>query len=232
MELAEGDWRKKGYLLFDDAQVRERMAQLREAFCANFRRRFGEDIRRNRNLIKLFAEDIHVKAFFLQPGIIEALRTIGVELPVHTGPVVTHYTANDATSQSHGLPYHQDWPSMGTSSRGVIVWSSLQDVDGDSHGLSFVPGSHLNGVLPGEQTDRGYLVREDSLGEPVDLVARAGQILLMSPYLVHRTRIHPSCADWKLSLSARFDDLTCESWDERNYVSAYGTSVDRDVYRT
>lgn len=54
----------------------------------------------------------------------------------------------------------------------------------------------------------------------------------MSPWLVHKTFVNPQAYDYKLSLSARFDDLECESWSDRNFVSAYYTSVNREVWKT
>lgn len=121
---------------------------------------------------------------------------------------------------------------MGTSSRGVIVWTSLQDVGPQTHGLSVVPGSHRHGLLPGKQTSVGYVLDETCLDDSLDLYVTAGQLVLMSPFLAHRTRFNPSSTEWKLSLSVRFDDLTCERWSDRGFVSAYKMTVDRSTYLT
>jgi len=156
---------------------------------------------------------------------------LGIKEPVQTGPVVTHYTANDLTGGNYGLPYHQDWPSMGTSSKGVIAWTSITDTTTDTPGLTILPGSHLTGLWPGEQTDTGYILGEQEFDTALDIEVNAGKILLMSPYLVHKTRLAIGDAKWKLSLSCRFDDLACPMWDRRNYISAYRTVVDRSAYK-
>ena len=208
------------------------MRILRERFLSRHASRFKSDPTRNRNIIKLFAEDIDVKRFFCGSNFDEILRNyLGIKEPIQTGPIVTHYTANDLTGGNYGLPYHQDWPSMGTSSKGVIAWTSITDATIDAPGLSILPGSHLNGLWPGEQTDTGYVLSEQKFDSALDVEVNTGQILLMSPYLVHKTRMASSGGKWKLSLSCRFDDLACPAWNQRNYISAYRTVVDRSTYK-
>jgi hypothetical protein len=87
----------------------------------------------------------------------------------------------------------------------------------------------LRGLWPGEQTDSGYVLDDQEIDDALDIEVEAGQVLLMSPFLVHRTRTSDQ-AGWKLSLSCRFDDFACEVWNRRNFVSAYRTAVDRTVY--
>jgi len=75
------------------------MRMLRERFLSRYASRFKIDPARNRNIIKLFAEDIDVKRFFCGSDFDGILRNyLGIKEPVQTGPVVTHYTANG----SHG----------------------------------------------------------------------------------------------------------------------------------
>lgn len=208
------------------------MRMLRDRFLSSYVSRFKTDPARNRNIIKLFAEDIDVKRFFCGLELNETLRNyLEMKEPVQTGPIVTHYTANDLTGGNYGLPYHQDWPSMGTSSKGVIAWTPVTDATLDKPGLSILPGSHLTGLLPGEQTDIGYVLTEQNFDNVLDIEVYAGQVLLMSPYLVHKTRLATSEGEWKISLSCRFDDLSCPEWDQRDYISAYRTVVNRSAYK-
>lgn len=208
------------------------MKILRERFLSKYIPRFQSDPMRNRNIIKLFAEDIDVKRLFCALDFNEILKDyLGIAEPVQTGPIVTHYTANDLTGGNYGLPYHQDWPSMGTSTRGVIAWASITDTKTDAPGLNILPRSHLIGLWPGEQTDKGYVLSEQEFENSLDVEVNAGQILLMSPYLVHKTKMATG-GRWKLSLSCRFDDLACPVWNQRNYISAYRTAVDRSAYKS
>lgn len=230
MDIVKGDFPRDGYAVIELPGARDAMRKLCEKFQMRFAARFTDNATHNRNLIKLFAEDIEVKQFFAAAGIVDVLtRVLGIVEPVHTGPIVTHYTANDRTGGNYGLPYHQDYPSMGTSTRGVVVWTSLTAVGPGTPGLRIVPGSHAQGLWPGDQTDFGYVLLQQDIAGHLDLAVEAGQIVLMSPYLVHKTRTAQE-GGWKLSLSCRFDDLACEQWQRRGYVSSYRTAVDRSVY--
>jgi Phytanoyl-CoA dioxygenase (PhyH) len=230
MQIIAGDFEKQGFLIAATPDLQASMRSIRARFESRFLARFHDDPLRNRNVIKLLAEDIGVKRFFCSTDIVAMLNdSLKIEEPVQTGPIVTHYTASDATGNSYGLPYHQDWPSMGTSTRGVIAWTSITDVGRSGPGLRIIPGSHLHGLWPGAQTDTGYVLNQQEIDGFQDVEIEAGQILFMSPFLVHKTRTSPS-NDWKLSLSCRFDDFECRDWDRRNFVSAYRTIVDRQVY--
>jgi ectoine hydroxylase-related dioxygenase (phytanoyl-CoA dioxygenase family) len=230
MEIIAGDFQKKGFAIVSTAGSRTMIQTVRKKFETRVATRFGDDPVRNRNIIKLLAEDIDIKRFFCSPEIVRALQDyLKIVEPVQTGPIVTHYTASNATGNNYGLPYHQDWPSMGTSSNGVIAWTSIFDVGNDGPGLRIVPGSHLRGLWPGTQTDSGYVLHQQEIDGYLDVEIEAGHILFMSPFLVHKTRTSSADA-WKLSLSCRFDDIECPDWDRRNFVSAYRTAVDREVY--
>jgi ectoine hydroxylase-related dioxygenase (phytanoyl-CoA dioxygenase family) len=230
-----GDLEKEGYLILKPKQSElfKEISCLRNLFEKFYQAKFNSNITRNRNLIKLFGEDIRVKQYFNHPDIITFIKHIlGIEHPVHTGPVVSHYTGNDETGGGYGLEFHQDWPSMGTSTKSVICWINIKDTNNTTHGLTIIPGSHLGGLLPGEQTDKGYIVKNEFCTNTMNLNVEAGCLVFMSPWLVHKTFVNPQAYDYKLSLSARFDDLECESWSDRNFVSAYYTSVNREVWKT
>ncbi|MBE2971062.1 phytanoyl-CoA dioxygenase family protein [Burkholderia cepacia] len=230
MNVIAGDFRELGYAIVANDALQSLIKDIRAKFERHFIPRFGDDTTRNRNIIKLLAEDVDVKRFFCSPDLTAALdRHLGIAMPVQTGPIVTHYTANNSIGNNYGLPYHQDWPSMGTSSRAVIAWTSIADVRKGAPGLSIVPGSHLRGLWPGKQTDRGYVLDDQAIDGACDLEIDAGHVLFMSPYLVHRT-LTSDVTDWKLSLSCRFDDFSCDQWSRRGFVSAYRTAVDRQVY--
>lgn len=227
-----GDFKRLGFEIFSMPGCRSLIQTVRRKFETRVSMRFGEQPARNRNLIKLLAEDIDVKRFFCSPDLVSAMKhCTRIGDPIQTGPIVTHYTSSNTTGNNYGLPYHQDWPSMGTSSNGVIAWTSITDVGKDGPGLRVVPGSHLRGLWPGDQTDTGYVLHQQEIEDYLDVEVEAGHILFMSPFLVHRTRTSAS-EEWKLSLSCRFDDFECEEWDKRDFVSAYKTAVDRNVYLT
>ena len=241
MQFIGGDYAALGYVIAACDVLEARIREIRSQFEARFLPRFGDDAARNRAIIKLLAEDLDVKRFFASVELEGVLKErLGLREPVQTGPIVTHYTAANATGNNYGLPYHQDWPSMGTSSRALIAWTSITDVGKVGPGLRIVPGSHAAGLWPGRQMDHGYVLEQQDIDGYMDVEIKAGQVLFMSPYLVHKTRVvdqpvdqpldQPDAQAWKLSLSCRFDDMGCEQWSRRNFVSAYRTAVDREAY--
>lgn len=207
------------------------MRFLNELFETRYLSKFDGDSVRNRNLIKAFTNDLHVREILLAPVIRRFLEQHH-GYPIITGPVVSHYTSTDTTGSAFGLPFHQDWPSMATSSRSIICWIPLRSVNTDTHSIEVVPGSHLNGALPGQQLDGGYVVDLEAGAESVVLEVDMGQILFMSAWLVHRTHVNLTCPpeQFKLSLSLRFDDLEDPFWGKRDFVSAYENSVNRDLW--
>ena len=209
-----------------------RNSELLEIFTNRYKSKFTADTQRNRNLVKQFANDISVREAFLVPEIPSFLRTFMV-YPVITGPLVSHWTSTDQTGGSYGLPYHQDWPSMGTSANSVVCWMALEDVDQSTHGVAVIPKSHVGGAMKGSQTAEGYIVEVDNSVREHIVQVEAGQVLIMSSWLAHRTHINPACLPetYKLSLSLRFDDLEDGLWDRRNYISAFQNVVDRDVWK-
>lgn len=227
------DLRKNGFEALYSETLASDVINLRLRFEAVYRSLFTENAGRNRNLVKRFAQDPLVSRFFSSDALMELVTSAAaIESVVQTGPVVTHYTSGDITGQGYGLGYHQDWPSMGTSSKGIVCWVTLYDTI-DSHSMKVMPGSHSAGCLPGQQTEIGYVVDVSELDAPEVLEVKAGSVVLFSPWLVHATHLQSGVAgsEYKLALSTRFDDLNCEEWGGRNYVSAYFSAVDRDVWK-
>ena len=230
MKLISDDFEKNGFLIASASDLKEHMHRVKSKIVENFLLKFGDAPARNRNIIKLTAESIEVKRFFCSQALVSVLTDhLDLLEPVQTGPIVTHYTSNDLTGNNYGLPYHQDWPSMGTSSKAVIAWTSMSDIGRQGPGLRVIPGSHLRGLWPGTQTESGYVLEQQEIDNYNDLEIQAGDVLFMSPFLVHKTRTSQGDG-WKLSFSCRFDDFQAPDWSERNFVSAYKTSVDRSTY--
>jgi hypothetical protein len=224
------DFEKNGFAIFS-FELTKNIIFLQEIFENNYLTKFTESASTNRRVIKLFAEDPSVKSFFINNNLLQHIKGLGVNYPVCCGPIVTHFTSLDSTGNGFGLNYHQDYPSMGSSINSVIVWTSLFDTTKDTHSISIVPGSHKLGVLPGVQSDNGYLVNKEYTKQAIILEIKAGNVLVMSPFLVHATYINPNCKEkYKLSLSTRFDDLNDPSWKIRTFVNAYSTLVDREIY--
>lgn len=219
-----------GYVIEHSKVLQIKVKQLKSMFEENFHSRFGFEPVMNRNLIKRFAESIELASLFVSFDLLEILKKLGVKTPVYCGPVVSHYTHTDLTGNSYGLPWHQDYPSMASSSRSVIVWISVNDCSVHTHGIEVASGQHLHGLLPGSQRDNGYILTDQKFSNSQVLNILAGDILVFSPYLPHRTFMNPASTAYKLAFSRRFDDLECPEWHKNGYTNAYGTTVDRDLY--
>jgi len=230
--IAQDQYASQGYAILRDSTLQDRVMALRAGFETNFASRFTDDPQRNRNLIKRFGDSLGAARFFAAPEIETAAHALGIADPVFCGPIITHYTSHDLTGGSYGLPYHQDWRSMGSSDRCAILWVSLTESGPQTHGLEVVPGAHNEGLF--DWTDqRGDAPPPDTPGGlPTRvLTVGPGDVVLMSALLPHRTYVHPQFTGWKLSLSRRVDDLTCSAWAGRGFANAYGNAVDRGLYK-
>lgn len=224
---------KFGYVVVKIPEIHKHIAFLAKEFEAVIRPRFKNDITSNRTLIKRFAESPGVMSIYQRPELLKLLKDIaGITYPVYCGPVVSHYTANDLTGSGYGIPWHQDYPSMGSSQNSVICWVALSESGPDTHGLNILPGCHKRGLLEGTQRDRGYEIdlQESHRNQDVIPELAAGDVIIMSSYTPHRTYVNESYSGWKLSFSHRFDCLNDADWMKRGYVNAYNISVDRELY--
>lgn len=227
------DYLDNGFLVVKHEGIQKKISHAKDLFENIFKPKFSEDSLFNRELIKRFADHPFVASIFTSDAVIQTItKEIGFEMPVKCGPTVTHYTSNDLTGAGYGLPFHQDYPSTGSSKKGIICWLNLIDAAPETHGIEILPGMHKHGLLKGEQQSCGYLLHEEVICKAHRLIPEilAGDMLIMSCYLPHRTHVNPDFSGWKLSLSQRYDDLSDSEWGRRGYKNAYGFTVDRELY--
>lgn len=230
MSNLQSKFQSDGYVVAHSFALKEFVNELKFVFEAKFQSRFYSDLKTNRNLLKRFAESIELAQLFSSPELVELVFALGLNSPVYFGPVVSHYTSNDLTGNCFGLPWHQDFPSMGSSANSVVVWISVNDCNSMTHSIEVAPKQHSKGLLLGEQTDNGYVLNDQTFAGSVVLDIKAGDVLMFSPFLPHRTFVNPSSNAYKLSFSRRFDDLDCIHWPKRYFANAYVVSVDRKLY--
>lgn len=221
-----------GWTILNEDFQKEVITKLKKLFLNKFKLNFSDEPSYNRELIKRFANHPLCISFFCDSNLINKLEFItNTKTAVNCGPLVSHYTSNDITGNSYGLPFHQDFPSMAGSINSFIVWVNLVDSNIETHGIEIISGEHKNGILPGIQTERGYILN-DFINNKSKIIPEinAGSILIMSSFTPHRTFVNEKYIGWKLSLSQRFDDLEEESWKSRMLKNAYDTTVDRELY--
>jgi len=225
------DLNKIGFLIVKNQTIRSQVKKVSKIFKNQFKKNFSKNPVINREIVKRFADDPFVSSIFTSKTMVKILKDIGLKIPVKCGPLVTHYTSNNKTGNSYGLPYHQDYPSMASSKHSVILWLNLVDSNKKTHGIEMLPGQHLNGLLEGKQTKIGYILDKKyyKLNSIIPSI-KAGDLLIMSAFLPHKTFVNQNFKGWKLSLSQRYDDLADKDWRARHYENAYKVSVDRDLY--
>jgi|LauGreDrversion4_2_1035121.scaffolds.fasta_scaffold154647_2 ectoine hydroxylase-related dioxygenase (phytanoyl-CoA dioxygenase family) len=130
----------------------------------------------------------------------------------------------------HGLNAHQDWPSVRGSRDGLVAWLPLTDVTRDTFPIEIIIGSHKYGIFPGKGCkERPW---EISLAPytDVDFVpveCSAGDLVIFSNYLIHRSSIHGASDAFRLAASTRFDNGEDEDYLARGLPTAYKRSVER-----
>ena len=98
------------------------------------------------------------------------------------------------------VSWHQDasyWPM--TPSKTVTVWLAIDDADVENACMRFIPRSHLLGHLTyrlSEADERNVLNQTvenaEALGDPVDVVLKAGEISMHSDLLLHGSEANES----------------------------------------
>jgi len=220
-----------GYLIVKNQTIRSEVKKANKIFKDSFKKKFSNDPSTNREIIKKFADHPFISSIFTSGTMVKILKDLGFKVPVKCGPLVTHYTSNDKTGNSYGLPYHQDYPSMGSSKCSVVLWVNLTDSNKETHGIEMLPKQHLKGILDGKQTKIGYVLNKKYLKlKSIIPSIDAGDLLIMSTFLPHKTFVNPNFKGWKLSLSQRYDDLADKNWRERGFKNAYQVIVDRKLY--
>lgn len=130
----------------------------------------------------------------------------------------------------HGLGAHQDWPSVRGSDDGLVAWLPLTDVTHDTYPIEVIPGSHKHGIF----SSSGCKERpwEISIAPFVEadfkpLECSAGDLVLFSNYLVHRSAQSGASGAFRLAISTRFDNGLDENYLNRGLPTAYKRVVDR-----
>lgn len=226
-------YNKFGWVIINDRNISKKILDIKKEFVSKYRKKFTEEVDHNRNLIKRLSGDPLISNLFSSNKFIKKISNIcNVYKPIFCGPIVTHYTSNDKTGNSYGLPFHQDYPSMASSTNSIICWFNLSNSSIKSHGIELVQGSHKSNIFKGKITNQGYLVKDAELINFENIIPKIklGEVLIFSSFLVHRTYVNPEFKGWKLSFSLRFDDLENNQWKEKKFISAYQTTVDRKLF--
>ncbi len=219
-----------GYVILRDSLIEEKILFLRDKFYKRYYTLFKDGVNNNRNILKRFADDLSVTRLFSDQRLEEVLHILGVSFPVYCGPICTHYTSNDSICASYHLPLHQDWTSMASSLNSKVVWFNLGNTSSSTHGIEVATGQHKKGIFNGDIEDVGYVIKNENNFELDPLNIKLGEVLIMSTFLPHRTKINKNSNHCKLSISRRFDDMECFDWSNRNYFNSFRNHVEREAF--
>jgi hypothetical protein len=156
---------------------------------------------------------------------------VGLRFPAFTAKIATRV---DMPFGEGSMPTsaHQDYPTHLGSENSVTVWMPLHDVTVSDGALQVVPGSHRWGLLgsdrllndfvePGKLRRReganAHMQAPDELaGKFRDLEVRAGQAIVFSTFLIHRSGENTgSRIRWAINF--RLNDLASAGYARRLY---------------
>lgn len=233
-------YKRNGYVVFknllDCDEVEKTVSQLRSMTGSNLSSVKGclknlfLNEERYFSTLRIFSKSLSVQRLLHSKEIISKLNDLGLEqLSTPTLPVL-HTTSKELVSSGgyFALEPHQDWPSIVGSLNSVIVWIPLTDVGEYDHPLQVVPGSHLEGVIGGEEGANELVVNKTD-EDFFTLICSPGDVVVMSTFCVHRTK--PVGDGFRLACSIRYDDMAESDFSNRNYTCAYKRSVDRSLFK-
>lgn len=241
-------YRQQGLLHLEAFLPRAEVAALhleaRDVFVRQLRHRkmlhsqWPSDFEIEDGMARLFAEDLPVfmncgkqaqhlvslHRMGLAQGMIDVVQDLGVQWPnISTRPVLFFNSPRLAKSEVYWRVFaHQDWRSMQGSLDAVVIWAPLIDLPAELGPLEVIPGSHLDGlVTDGVESGFGKVPDEYLDGKQfVGLPCKAGDIVVFSAFLVHRSGTNAS-QQVRWSCHFRYNNLAERTFVERGYPHAY-----------
>jgi len=125
-------------------------------------------------------------AFVLHPALLDvAVQVLGEDVRFYWDQGI-----NKPPGAGSPIDWHQDnGYANGRTPEYLTTWLALDDSDRENGGLEAIPGSHRAGLLPHEWQGVHAVIEAqpewEAKAQPLD--ARAGDLLIFSSYLVHRT---------------------------------------------
>tara|TARA_Y100000593_G_scaffold65221_1_gene120210 strand:- start:42936 stop:43772 length:837 start_codon:yes stop_codon:yes gene_type:complete len=191
------------------------------------------------NLLNAFVRSMTLRELlFNDPSLMNLLTQLQLIEPVYTTYPVSHLISEDLWSNPNkpgeivGSPWHQDWASMQGSLNALTCWIPLLDV-GENFPLQCIAGSHRDGLRPHEDHGNTFPEAAPTPTQQQNIVTlhcERGDMVIFSSFLLHRTRPQSAgSSGFRAAVSIRFDDMSDESYRNRDYYCAYRHTVDREI---
>jgi len=243
-------YRRDGYVALRGFLPARRAAALGRALVAVFADSFGEAAPASLDaaveggwLRTLFARDpgrfwktsraaqesAEIAALTVRPGLVAALRNLGLARPAVALRPHLVWAANwMERAGAHSLrPMHQDWERCGGSVDSVVAWIPLTSAEAGRFPLRVRPGSHRDGVYRHAPHRDGIRI-DDPRFDPEDrpaatLEAAPGDLVILSSLLVHASGAGDADA-LRVAVSCRYNNLADPFYAARGYPSGVRTA--------
>ncbi len=222
------DYNRDGYVVIRG----EEMCPCQEDWKSKFdtlRLLLKLDIKKYVNRLGMESRLVSVQNRFLDSAIQDPLKCLGISVPVIIGTPILHVMSEELRIPGEAFYYgttpHQDWPSTQGSLDCVTVWVALTDAGVGNFPLEVIPGSHKQGLREGKLHGSVLEIECDDR-EFVPLECKAGDVVIFSGFLVHRTG---QGSGFRIAISQRFDNADEPTFIERGYPCAQRRVVDREI---
>jgi hypothetical protein len=203
-----------------------------KALFQNMQFLFQKDLPAYFASIRLAAKLFSLQALLMSPGIEKMVRAFGIDLPAFQTTPVLHIMAPSLKVPEgyYGFGVHQDWTALQSSLDTITVWVPFTHVDRNSYPMEVIPRSHLNGLLPGKQTEHIVEVDPRYYDESafIPLEAEPGDVIFMSNFTVHRSSKQGD-ERLRLSVSTRYENAAEKTFIDRVYPYTQKRTMDRTV---
>lgn len=204
-----------------------------DAFYANLTTIHRHDQTLYLRMLLVFSRAKSLYDLFMSGGILRACGELGVTLPfMHTLPLF-HIISNKLRIDGGyvGFEPHQDWTGLQTSLNAIIAWVPFHDIDATRFPLEVLPQSHLQGVCPGRIHNQLYQIDESIYRDTpfVPLEVRKGDVVFMSPFMIHRTGL-TGTEMLRIAASWSCEDALEHTLIDRRYPMAQTRSVRHELF--
>ncbi len=195
---------------------------------------FDSDINRYLKVVKSFQNLSEIYEIFFSSEIKKVLDDLKItKSSIPTGPVFHLMSrALRIPNGYFGVPAHQDYPSMCGSLDAPILWIPLVDIDKKLYPLDLIPKSNKKGLSKGIIGNNCYEIDKNEYSDDdfVSIEVQKQDIIIMSPFTIHRSNTDGKLNDVRFACSIRFDNLEESTFIERAYPSAYKRVIDRNLF--
>lgn len=159
-----------------------------------------------------------------------ACADLGIATPLFQTTPVLHLMSRRLVIPGgyQGFDVHQDWTSVQGSLDTITTWIPFMDIDPRLFTMEVVPGSHLLGLLSGDQEQHVLRVDASHYSEDafVPVCVGKGGVCLMSNFTIHRSS-REGDERMRISVSGRYENASEPTFIEREYPFTQHKSMQR-----